>query len=164
MLPCSPPGLKERETGNETRAQPTFQDSCDTPFHPRRRKSPPPKKYVRDWYTYDSNVSGTVTVLELIPLPPLNSVQGEITLVVKTSSRSKWRIRTPLTAAALTPRLVKHGKKVHINHFYVSLAHTRTSVLKATAKLHGIGLTGESVHVQLVLGQKGIGRPLHITR
>ena len=45
----------------------------------------------------------------------------------------------------MTPGLLKYSKKIDINHLHVSLAHTRASVLKATAKQHGIRLTGELV-------------------
>ena len=50
------------------------------------------------------------------------------------------RIGTPLAGAALTPGQLKHGKKVDINHLHVPLARVHASVLKATAKQHGIRL------------------------
>ena len=78
--------------------------------------------------THYSNISGSVTVLEPTPLPPLSSVLGEIRFVEKTSSRYECRIGTPLAATALTPGLLKHGKEVGINHFHVSLAHAHASI------------------------------------
>ena len=52
-----------------------------------------------------------------------------------------------MAAAGLSPGgvLVNKNKKkvVDINHFHVSLAHARSSVLKATARQHGIQLMGE---------------------
>ena len=94
---------------------------------------------------HDSNVSQVVTVLEPTPFPPLSSVLGEIQFVGKTPSRPECRTGTPLAAAALTPGPLKHGKEVDINHLHVSLAHAHASVLKATAKQHGIRLTREQV-------------------
>ena len=94
---------------------------------------------------HSSNVPGVVTVLEPTPFPPPISVLGEIQFVGNTSSRPACRIDTPLAAAALTPGPLKHGKEVGINHLHVSLAHIHASVLKATAKQHGIRLTGELV-------------------
>ena len=70
---------------------------------------------------------------------------GEIKFVGKTPSRPECRIVPPLAAAALTPVPLKHGKEVYINHLHVSLAHPHASVLKATAKQHGIRLTWELV-------------------
>ena len=97
----------------------------------------------------NSNVPGVVTVLEPTPFPPLSSVLGEVQFVGKTPigkpPRPACRIETPLAAAALIPGLLKHGKEVDINHLHVSLAHAHASVLKATAKQHGIRLTGELV-------------------
>ena len=94
---------------------------------------------------HNSNVSGVVTVLEPTPFPPLSSVLGEIKFVRKTPSRPECRIGAPLATAALTPRPLKHGKELDINHLHVSLAHVHASVLKASAKQHGIRLTGELV-------------------
>ena len=89
---------------------------------------------------HGSNVLGTVTVLEPTPFPHLSYVLGDIKFVGKTSSRFKCRIEHSLAAAALTPRLLKHCKEVDIDHFHVSLAHAYASVLKVTAKQHGIRL------------------------
>ena len=94
---------------------------------------------------HNSNVPGVVTVLEPTPFPPPSSVLGEIQSVGKTPSRPECRIGTPLAAAALTPGPLKHGKEVDINHLHVSLAHAHGSLLKATAKQHGIRLTRELV-------------------
>ena len=91
---------------------------------------------------HNSNVPGLVTVLEPTPFPPLSSVLGEIQFVGKTSSRPACRIDTPLAAAALIPGPLKYSKEVDINHLHVSLAHAHASVLTATAKQHGIRLTG----------------------
>ena len=113
---------------------------------------------------HDSNVLGTVTVLEPTPFPHLSYVLGDFKFVRKTSSRFKCRIEHPLAATALTSRLLKHCKEVDINHFRVSLAHAYASVLKVTAKQHGIRLIGNWFNVRLILGRKGIGHPLHVTR
>ena len=94
---------------------------------------------------HNYNIPGVVTVLEPTPFPPLSSALGEIQFVGKNPSRPVCRIGTPLAAAALTPGPLKHGKEVDINHLHVSLAHAHASVLKATAKQHGIRLTGELV-------------------
>ena len=113
---------------------------------------------------HDSKVLGTVTVLEPTPFPHLSYVLGDIKFVGKTSSRSKCRIEHPLAATALTPRLLKHCKEVDINQIRVSLAHAYASVLKVTAKQHGIRLIGNWFNVRLVLGRNGIGHPLLVTR
>ena len=94
---------------------------------------------------HDSNVSGAITGLEPTPFPPLSSVSGEIQFVGKIPSRSEYKIGTPLAAAALAPGLLKHGKEINIDHLHVSPAHAHASVLKATAKQHGIRLTRELV-------------------
>ena len=94
---------------------------------------------------HDSNVPGVVTVLGPTPFPSLSFALGEIQFVGKTPSRPECRSVPPLAAAALTPGPLKHGKEVDINHLHVSLAHAHASVLKATAKQHGIRLTGELV-------------------
>ena len=91
----------------------------------------------------------------------------EIQFVGKTSSRPACRIDTPLAAAALTPGPLKHGKEVDINHLHVSLAHADSNVLKATAKQHGIRLTGELVLCGLTCSRaKGHRAPTphHATR
>ena len=93
----------------------------------------------------DSNVLGTVTVLGPTPFSHVSHVLGDIKFIGKTSSRSKCRIENPLAAAALTRRLMKHCKGVDINHFHVFLAHAYASVLKVTAKQHGIRLIRELV-------------------
>ena len=92
---------------------------------------------MRDWCA-PLNVSGAVTILEPTPFPPFSSVLGEIKFVEKTPSRSECRIGTPPAATALTLGLLKHGKKIGINHLHVSLAHGHANVLKATTKQHGI--------------------------
>ena len=97
-----------------------------------------------------SDASGTHIIGKNLTVPhstktdPLSSL-GEIKFVGKTSSKSECRIVTPLAAAAPTPGLLKHGTKVDIYHFHASLAHTHASVLKVTAKQHGIHLTGELI-------------------
>ena len=50
-----------------------------------------------------------------------------------------------LTAAALNPGMMKHGKVVDINHFHVSRAHAHASVLQATARQHNFRSTGQLV-------------------
>ena len=106
---------------------------------------PPPRRNMCATSLQNSNVPGVVTVLEPTPFPPLSFVLGEIQFVEKTPSRPECGIGAPLAAAALTPGPLKHGKEVDINHLHVSLAHAHASVLKATAKQHGIRLTGELV-------------------
>ena len=69
----------------------------------------------------------------------------EIQFVGKTPSRPECKVVTPLAAVALTPGPLKDCKEVDINHLHVPLAHAHASVLKATAKQHGIRLTGELV-------------------
>ena len=113
-----------------------------------------------------NSVPGVVTVLEPTPFLSLSSVYGEIQFVGKTPSRPECRIGSPLAAAALTPGPLKHGKKVDINHLHISLAHARTSVLKATAKQHGIRLTGKLVPCSACSRAKGHRAPTphHATR
>ena len=112
------------------------------------------------------NVPGVITVLEPTPFPPLGSALGEIQFVGKTPSRPACRIGTPLAAAALISGPLKHGKEVDIGHLHVSLAHAHASVLKATAKQHGIGLTGELVACSACSRAKGHRAPTphHATR
>ena len=90
---------------------------------------------------------------------------GEIQFARKTPSSPECRIGTPLAAAALTPGPLKHGKEVDINHLHVSLAHAHASVLKATAKQHGVRLTGEQVLCSAYSRAKGhrAHTPLHAT-
>ena len=64
-----------------------------------------------------------------------------------------------LTAAALNPGMMKHGRVVDINHLHVSLAHAHTSVLKATARQHGFRLTGELVSCSACSMAKGNRAP-----
>ena len=115
---------------------------------------------------HDSNVLGTVPVLKPTLFLPLSSVFVEIKFVGKPLSRSECRIGTPLTAATLTPGLLKHGKKVDIIHFHVSPAHAHASVLKATTKQHGIHLTGERGSCSASSRAKGnqVPTPYHATR
>ena len=114
----------------------------------------------------NSNVPGVVTVLEPTPFPPLSSVLGETQFVGKPPSRPACRIGTPLAAAALIPGPLKHGKEVDVNHLHVSLSHAHASVLKATAKQHGIRLTGELVSCSACSRAKGHRAPTphHATR
>ena len=103
----------------------------------------PPRKNMCATGLHNSNVPGVVTILEPTPFPPLSYVLGEIQFVGKRPSRPKCRNGTPLATAALTPGPLEHGKELDINHLHVSLAHAHASVLKATAKQHGIRLTGD---------------------
>ena len=114
----------------------------------------------------NSNVPGVVTVLEPTPFPPLSSVLGEIQFVGKTPSRPACRIGTSRATAALIPGPLKRGKEVDIDHLHVSLAHAHASVLKATAKQHGIRLTGELVSCSACSRAKGHRAPTphHATR
>ena len=104
-----------------------------------------PRKNMCATGLHNSNVPGVVTVLEPTRFPPLSSVLGEIQFVGKILSRPECRIGIPLVAAALTPGPLKHGRKVDINPLHVFLAHAHASVMKATAKQHGIRLTGEEL-------------------
>ena len=128
--------------------------------------NPPPPTNMCVTGMHSSDVSGTVTVLEPNPFPPLNSLLGEIMFVGKTPSRSECRVGTPLAAAALTPELLVHGKLVDINHFHVSLAHAHASVVIATTKQHEIRLTGELVSRSTCSRAKGNRAPTphHATR
>ena len=66
----------------------------------------------------------------------------------------------------MTPGQLKHGKKVDIIHLHVSLAHAHASLLKATAKQHGIRLTAELVSCSACSRAKGHRAPTphHATR
>ena len=126
----------------------------------------PPRRNMRATGLQNSNVPGVVTVLEPTPFSLLSSALGEIQFVGKPPIRPACRIGTPLTAAALIPGSLKHGKEVDINHLHVSPAHAYASVLKATAKQHGIRLTGELVSCSACSRAKGHRAPTphHATR
>ena len=64
-----------------------------------------------------------------------------------------------LTAAALNPGMMKHGKVVDINHLHVSLAHAHASVLQATARQHGFHFTGQLVSCSACSMAKGNRAP-----
>ena len=74
-----------------------------------------------------------------------------------------------MAAAVLSPRGVfvnsKKATVVDINHFHVSLAHAHSSVLKATARQHGIQLVGELAPCSGCSMAKGIlaSTPHHTT-
>ena len=74
-----------------------------------------------------------------------------------------------MAAAVLSPGGVFVNNKkttvVDINHFHVSLAHAHSSVLKATARQHGIQLVGELVPCSGCSMAKGIraSTPHHTT-
>ena len=133
---------------------------------PPPSQEPPSRKNMCAAGLYNSNVPGVVIVLESTPFPPLSSVLGKIQFVGKTPSRPVCRIGTLLAAAALIPGPLKHGKEVDINHLHVSLARAHASVLKATAKQHGIRLTGELVPCSACSRAKGHRAPTphHATR
>ena len=126
----------------------------------------PPRRNMCVTGMHYSNVSGAVTILEPTPFPPLSSVLGRTEFVGKTPSRSECRIGTPLAAAALNSGLLNHGKGVDINDLHVSLTQAHASVLKATAKQHGIRLTGELVTCSTCSRAKGYWAPTphHATR
>ena len=63
-------------------------------------------------------------LLELIPSPPVSSVLGKIEFGRKPLFESDCF----LTATALNPGMMKHGKVVDINHLHVSLAHAHAGV------------------------------------
>ena len=92
-----------------------------------------------------SKVSGTDRaygdLLEPIPSPPVSSVLGKIEF----GRKPLFELDRFLTAAALNPGMLKHGKVVDINHLHVSLALAHASVLQATARKHGFRLIGEPV-------------------
>ena len=94
-------------------------------------------------------------LLEPTPSPPVSSVLGEIEFGRKPLFESDCF----LTAAALNPGMMKHGRVVDINHLHVSLAHAHTSVLKATARQHGFRLTGELVSCSACSMAKGNRAP-----
>ena len=114
-----------------------------------------------------------ITLIDVAYVPDLGfnlyetrcTLLGEVQFLGKTS-RPACRIDTPLAAAALIPGPLKHGKEVDINHLHVSLAHAHASVLKATAKQHGIRLTGELVSCSACSRAKGHRAPTphHATR
>ena len=134
---------------------------------PPPSQEPPLRRNMCATGLQNPNVPGVVTVLEPTPFPSLSSVLGEIQFVGKTPSRPACRICTsPLAAAALIPGPLKHGKEVDINHLHVSLAHAHASVLKETAKQHGIRLTGELVSCSASSRAKGHRAPTphHATR
>ena len=126
----------------------------------------PPRRNMCATGLHYSNISGVVTVLEPTPVPPLSSAWGEIQSVGKTPFKPECRVGAPLAAAALTPGPLKYGKEVDINHLHISLAHAHASVLKATAKQHGIRLTGELVSCSACSRAKGHRAPTphHATR
>ena len=68
-----------------------------------------------------------------------------------------------MAAAVLSPGgvFINKNKKnvVDINHFHVSLAHAHLSVLKATARQHGIQLMGELALCSGCSMAKGIRAP-----
>ena len=119
----------------------------------------PPRRNMFATGLHNSNVPEVVTVQEPTPYPPLSSMLGEVQFVGKTPSRPECRIGTRLAAAALTPGSIKHGKEVDINHLHISLAHAHANVLKATAKQHGIHLTGELVSYSACSRAKGHQAP-----
>ena len=128
--------------------------------------TPPPRRNMCATGLQNSNVPRVVTVLEPTPFPPLSSALGEIQFVGKTPSRPACRIGTPLAAAALIPGPLKYAKEVDIHHLHVSLARAHASVLKATAKHHGIRLTGKLVSCSACSRAKGHRAPTthHATR
>ena len=128
------------------------------------QETPPSQKHVRDRYARLKCFGDCYrTVLEPTPFPHLNYVLGDIKFVGKTH---KYRIENPLAAAALAPRLLKHCKEVDINNSHVSLAHAYASVLKVTAKQHGIRLIGELVSCSACSREKEDRPPTphHVTR
>ena len=101
-----------------------------------------------------SNVSGTdayYDLLEPFPSTPLSFVLRGIEFGRKPLFKSDFS----LTAIALNPGMLKHGKVVDVNHLPVSLAHAHASVLKATARKHGFRLTGELVSCSTCSMAKG---------
>ena len=106
-----------------------------------------------------SKVSGTDAarddLLEPIPSPPVSSVLEKIEFGRKPLFESDCF----LTAAALNPGMMKHGKVVDINHLHVSLAHAHASVLQATARQHDFRLTGQLVSCSACSMAKGNRAP-----
>ena len=65
-----------------------------------------------------------------------------------------------LTATALNPGMLKHGKIVDIKHLHVTVAHhAHASVLKATPRQHGFRLTGGLVSCSASSMAKGNRAP-----
>ena len=106
-----------------------------------------------------SKVSGTDAahdgLLEPIPSPPVSSVLGKIEFGRKPLFESNCF----LTAAALNPGMMRHGKFVDINHLHASLAHAHASVLQARARQHGFRLTGQLVPCSACSMAKGNRAP-----
>ena len=106
-----------------------------------------------------SKVSGTDAarddLLEPIPSPPVSSVLGKI----ECGRKPLFESDCFLTAAALNPGMMKHGRVVDINHLHVSLAHAHASVLQATARQHGFRLTGQLVSCSACSTAKGNRAP-----
>ena len=102
-----------------------------------------------------SKVSGTDAaygdLLEPIPSPPVSFVLGKIEF----GRKPLFELDCFLTATALNPGMLKHGKVVDINHLHVSLAHAHASVLQATARQPGFRLTGKLVSCSSCLMAKG---------
>ena len=113
-----------------------------------------------------SNVSWTDAayddLLEPFPSTLLSSVLGGI---IEFGRKPFFESDFSLTATALNPGMLKHGKVVDVNHLHVSLTHAHASVLQATARQHGFRLTGKLVlwfYVQHA--RRGTGRRLPITQ
>ena len=87
----------------------------------------------------------------LSPLPPLVSVLGAIEFGRQPLFKSDFS----LTAAALNPGMLKHGKVVDVSHLHVFLAHAHASVLQATTRQHFFRLTGEQVSCSACSMPKG---------
>ena len=106
-------------------------------------------------FSSTSKVSGIDAVygdiLEPLPSPLLSSVLGKIEFGRKPLFESDCF----LTAAALNPGMLKHGKIVDTNHLRAFLAHAHASVLQATARQHGFRLTGELVSCSACSMTKG---------
>ena len=123
----------------------------------------PPQKHVRDWFAW-FKCSGSCCSTGTDPLSPSQFCVGGNSVCRENPSRPECRIGTPLVAAALTPGPQKHDKEVDINHLHVSLAHAHTSILKATAKEHGIRLTGELVSCSACSRAKRVSSTYSISR
>ena len=101
----------------------------------------------------------------------VGSSEGNSSVVLKKGGESESFLSRSagMAAAALLPggMFTKKNKKnvVDINHFRVSLAHAHSSVLKATARQHGIQLMGELAPCSECSMAKGIraSTPHHTT-
>ena len=126
----------------------------------------PPRKNMCATGLHNSNVPGVVTVLEPTPFPPLSSLLGEIQVVGNIPSRPACRIGTPGSGCPdpIATKIWQGGRHQPLARLPCPRPHA--SVLKATAKQHGIRLTEELVSCSTCSRAKGhrVPTPHHATR